>query len=38
VRAVSQKKVGDVIVVTVVRRGAALNIKVKLLRPAPDLQ
>jgi S1-C subfamily serine protease len=38
VRAVSQRKVGDVIVVTVVRNGAALNIKVKLLRPAPDLQ
>jgi len=38
VRAVSQKRVGDVITVTIVRNGSAANIKVKLLRPAPDLQ
>ncbi len=38
VRAVSQRRVGDTITVTIVRNGAAVNIKVKLLRPAPDLQ
>lgn len=38
VRAVSQKRVGDVINITVIRGGAALNPKVKLLRPTADLQ
>jgi S1-C subfamily serine protease len=38
VRAVSQKRVGDIITITIVRRGAAANIRVKLLRPAPDLR
>jgi S1-C subfamily serine protease len=38
VRAVSQKRVGDVITITIVRNGTAANIKVKLLRPTPDLQ
>ncbi len=38
VRAVSQKRVGDVITITIVRNGSALNVKVKLLRPAPELQ
>jgi S1-C subfamily serine protease len=38
VRAVSQKRVGDVIALTIVRNGAAANIKVKLLAPVPDLQ
>jgi S1-C subfamily serine protease len=37
VRAVSQKRVGDTINLTVYRNGAALNIPVKLLRPPPDL-
>jgi S1-C subfamily serine protease len=38
VRAVSQKRVGDVIIATIVRNGTASNIKVKLLRPTTDLQ
>jgi S1-C subfamily serine protease len=33
VRAISQKRVGDTISLTVYRKGAALNIPVKLLRP-----
>jgi S1-C subfamily serine protease len=37
VRAVSQKRVGDVITITIVRNGAAGNLKVKLLRPTADL-
>lgn len=38
VRAVSQKRVGDIISITIVRNGTAGNLKVKLLRPAADLQ
>ncbi len=38
VRAVSQRRVGDVITVSIVRNGTAANIKVKLLRPSADLQ
>ena len=39
VRAVSQKHVGDVITITIVRNGAgAANLNVKLLRPTADLQ
>ncbi len=33
VRSVSQHRVGDVLTVTVVRNGTAMNLKVKLLRP-----
>jgi S1-C subfamily serine protease len=36
VRAISQKRVGDTINLTVYRKGAALNIPLKLLRPPPD--
>lgn len=36
VRAVSQKRVGDSITITIVRSGSALNLKVKLLRPTVD--
>jgi S1-C subfamily serine protease len=36
VRAISQKRVGDTINLTVYRRGASLNVPVKLLRPPPD--
>jgi S1-C subfamily serine protease len=36
VRAVSQKRVGDVITLTIVRRGTAMNLPVKLLRPPAD--
>jgi S1-C subfamily serine protease len=38
VRAVSEKRVGDVISVTIIRGGTTLNAKVKLLRPTADLQ
>jgi S1-C subfamily serine protease len=38
VRAVSQKRVGDVITVTIVRNGSAINVKIKLLRPVSDIQ
>jgi S1-C subfamily serine protease len=38
VRAVAQKHVGDVIPVTVVRNGAAFNLKIKLLPPVADTQ
>jgi S1-C subfamily serine protease len=37
VRAISQKRVGDTINLTVYRNGAALNIPVKLLRPPADV-
>jgi len=37
VRAVSLRRVGDTINLTVYRNGAALNVPVKLLRPPPDL-
>ena len=37
VRAISQKRVGDTINLTVYRNGAALNIPLKLLRPPPDV-
>jgi len=37
VRAVSSRRVGDTINLTVYRNGAALNVPVKLLRPPPDL-
>ena len=37
VRAISQKRVGDTINLTVYRNGAALNIPLKLLRPPADL-
>jgi S1-C subfamily serine protease len=36
VRAVSQKRVGEVITLTIVRRGAVMNLPVKLLRPPAD--
>jgi S1-C subfamily serine protease len=36
VRAVSQKRVGDVITLTIVRRGSVMNLPVKLLRPPAD--
>jgi S1-C subfamily serine protease len=36
VRAISQKRVGDVITLTIVRRGAVMNLPVKLLRPPAD--
>jgi S1-C subfamily serine protease len=38
VRAVSQKRVGDVITVTIVRNGSAYNVKIKLLRPTTETQ
>jgi S1-C subfamily serine protease len=38
VRAVAQKRVGDVVTLTIVRRGKVLNLPVKLLRPPPDLE
>ncbi|HMF77791.1 MAG TPA: trypsin-like peptidase domain-containing protein [Bryobacteraceae bacterium] len=38
VRAVAQKRVGDVITLTIVRRGAVMKLPVKLLRPPADLQ
>jgi len=38
VRAVSQKRVGDVIGVTIVRNGSAYNLKIKLLRPSTETQ
>jgi S1-C subfamily serine protease len=38
VRAVSQKRVGDVVTLTIVRNGTAANLKVTLLRPTADLQ
>jgi S1-C subfamily serine protease len=37
VRAVSLRRVGDTINLTVYRNGAALNVPVKLLRPPPDM-
>ncbi len=37
VRAISSKRVGDTITLTVVRNGRTLNLPVKLLRPPPDL-
>jgi S1-C subfamily serine protease len=37
VRAVSQKRVGDVVNATVVRNGKTFAVAVKLLRPPPDL-
>ena len=37
VRAISQKRVGDTINLTVYRNGAALNIPLKLMRPPADL-
>lgn len=37
VRAISQKRVGDTINLTVYRNGAALNIPLKLLRPPADV-
>jgi S1-C subfamily serine protease len=36
VRAVSLKRVGDVVTLTIVRRGAVMNLPVKLLRPPAD--
>jgi S1-C subfamily serine protease len=36
VRAVSLKRVGEVITLTIVRRGAVMNLPVKLLRPPAD--
>jgi S1-C subfamily serine protease len=38
VRAIAQKRVGDVIALTIVRRGAAINVSMKLLRPPADLE
>ncbi len=38
VRAVSQKRVGDVVTLTIVRNGTAANLKVTLLSPGADLQ
>jgi S1-C subfamily serine protease len=37
VRAVSQKRVGDTIALTILRDGRTFNMPVKLLRPPPDL-
>jgi S1-C subfamily serine protease len=37
VRAISQKRVGDTINLTVYRKGGAVNILLKLLRPPPDV-
>jgi S1-C subfamily serine protease len=37
VRAISQRRVGDTINLTIYRNGAALNVPVKLMRPPPDL-
>ncbi len=37
VRAISQKRVGDTVNLTVYRNGRSLSIPVKLLRPPPDL-
>jgi len=37
VRAISQKRVGDTIHLTIYRNGTAMNVPVKLMRPPPDL-
>jgi S1-C subfamily serine protease len=37
VRAISKKRVGDTIVLTINRNGRTFNVPVKLLRPPPDL-
>ena len=37
VRAISQRRVGDTINLTIYRNGVALNVPVKLMRPPPDL-
>ena len=37
VRAVSKRRVGDTIKLTIYRNGAALNVPMKLLRPPADL-